>query len=104
MGMLRRLSLQYQIAAGVVLGVVILLSLFGWLAAQTIRQTRDLALQARLDTANASAHALDAILLHEAEELEEAASHLADLGPNESESDLREKFYDVLEAFGIVRP
>ncbi|MEE8346758.1 MAG: ATP-binding protein [Dehalococcoidia bacterium] len=102
MGVLSRLSLQYQIAAGVIIGIVVLLGAFGWLAAQTIRQTRDLAFEGRLDTAYASAHAIDAILLHEAEELEEAASQMAEMESAQSERDLLPRLYKVLEAFRII--
>jgi signal transduction histidine kinase len=96
------LSLQYQIAAGVVLGIVVILSLFGWLAVQTISQSRDLALEARLDTANASAGAIDAILLHEAEELQEAAFMMGELETDQSERDLLPKVHRVLDAFRII--
>lgn len=102
MGLLRRISLQYQIAAGVVVGVVVLSSVFGWLAIQTIRDTRNLALEGRLNTAHASAHAIDAILLHEAEELEEAASQIGEMQSLESEQDLLPRLFKVLEAFRII--
>ncbi len=102
MGVLRKLSLQYQIAAGVIIGIIVLLGAFGWLAAQTIRQTRDLAFEGRLDTANASAHALDATLLHEAEELEEAAAQMNEMESAQSERDLLPRLYKVLEAFRII--
>ncbi len=102
MGLLRRISLQYQIAAGVVVGVVVLSSVFGWLAIQTIRDTRDLALEGRLDIAHASAHAIDAILEHEAEELEEAASQISEMQSTQSEQDLLARLYKVLEAFRII--
>ncbi len=102
MGLLRRMSLQYQIAAGVVLGIVVILSVFGWLAVQTISQSRDLALEARLDTAHASASAIDAILLHEAEELQEAAFMIGELETDQAERELLPKFHRVLDAFRVI--
>lgn len=80
----------------------VLLGAFGWLAAQTIRQTRDLAFEGRLDTANASAHAIDAILLHEAEELEETASQMGKMESAQSEREFLQRVYNVLEAFHLI--
>ncbi len=102
MRFLRRLSLQYQIAAGVILGVVVLLSIFGWLAVRTIGETRDLALEGRLATAHASAHALDAILVHEAEELEHAAEQMAAMDSDQSEQDLLQQIHAVIDEFAII--
>lgn len=104
MGFLRRISLQYQIAAGVIPGLVVILFIFGWLAAQTIGETRDLALEGRLATAFASAHAIDEILVHEAEELQEAATLLATVDSLAEEQDLLTKIHAVIHEFtAIVR-
>ncbi|MEE8346514.1 MAG: ATP-binding protein [Dehalococcoidia bacterium] len=94
--------MQYQIAAGVVVVVLVLLSAFAWLAIQTSRDIRDLAFEGRLDTANASAHAIDAILEHEVEELEEAASQIGEMQSPQAEQDLLARLYKVLEAFRVI--
>jgi len=103
MGFLRRLSLQFQIAAGVILGVVLLLSIFGWQAVRTINQSKDVALEERLRLAQTTAQSVDALLEHTTRQLESAAVMSA-LGSNQSEQEQMEFTYGVLETFDrIVR-
>ncbi|MFV2045668.1 MAG: hypothetical protein ACC700_20865, partial [Anaerolineales bacterium] len=96
MGFLRRLSLQFQIAAGVILGVVLLLSIFGWLAVRTINQSKDVALEERLRLAQTTAQSVDALLEHTTRQLESAAVMSA-LVSNQSEQEQMEFTYGVLE-------
>lgn len=102
MRFLSRLSLQWQIIAGVVPDVALLLLMFGWLAERTARDTQDLALEGRLATANASAHAIDEILLHEAEELQEAAEQLGLLETEAAERELMEPIGAVIDEYHVI--
>ncbi len=68
------LSLRYRIAAGVILGLAVLLSVFGYLAVRAIGQSKDVALDERLRLAETTAGSVDALVDHTVRQLEAAAS------------------------------
>ena len=103
MRFLRQLSLQYRIAGGVLLGLVILFSFFGFLAIRTINQSKDVALEERLRLAETTAQSVDALLEHTTRQLE-AATDLPTLDSRQSEREQMEAMYGVLGTFEkIVR-
>src|SRR3990170_3198806 len=101
MGFLRRLSLQYRIAAGVVLGLVVLFSLFGFLAVRTINQSKDVALEERLALAEATAHTADGLIGHAVEQME-AAGRLWALDHDDPEEVQIGMVYRVLGTFETI--
>src|SRR3972149_4119813 len=98
MNFLRRLSLQYRIAAGVVLGLMVLFSLFGFLAVRTINQSKDVALEERLALAEATAHSVDGLIGHAVYQME-AAARLWALDPDDPEEQQIGMVYRVLGTF-----
>jgi signal transduction histidine kinase len=101
MRFLRQLSLQYRIAGGVLLGLVLLFSLFGFLAVRTINESKDVALEERLRLAETTAQSVDALLKHTTRQLEAAADLLA-LGPGQSQREQMEAVYHVVGTFEKV--
>ncbi len=103
MRFLSRIGLQYRIAGGVVLGLVALLSLFGFLALRTINESKDVALEERLRLAQTTAESVDALVQHTVRQLD-AASLLPLLHPDDPEQEQMERLYHVLGTFDkIVR-
>jgi len=99
----RRLSLQYRIAVGVVLGLVLLFSLFGFLAVRTINQSKDVALEERLALAEATARTADGLIEHGIFQMDAAAGLWA-LDPDDPEEFQIGMVYYVLGTFeSIVR-
>jgi signal transduction histidine kinase len=98
MRFLRQLSLQYRIAGGVLLGLVLLFSFFGYLAIRTINQSKDVALEERLRLAETTAQSVDALLEHTTRQLEAAAA-LPRPGSGRSEQEQMEAVYEVLGTF-----
>jgi signal transduction histidine kinase len=98
MRFLRQLSLQYRIAGGVLLGLVILFSFFGFLAVRTINQSKDVALEDRLRLAETTAQSVDALLEHTMRQLEAAAA-LPTPDASRSEQEQMEAVYEVLGTF-----
>lgn len=101
MRFLRRLSLQYRIAAGVVLGLLVLFFLFGFLAVRTINQSRDVALEERLALAEATARTTDGLIGHAIDQLE-ASVRLWALDPDDPEEQQIGMVYQVLGTFETV--
>jgi len=101
MGFLRRLSLQYRIAAGVVLGLVVLFSLFGFLAVRTINQSKDVALEERLALSEATAHTVDGLIANAIDQLE-GAGRLSALDPDDPEESQIGMVYHVLGTFETI--
>src|SRR3990170_8446851 len=97
----RRLSLQYRIAAGVVLGLVLLFSLFGFLAVRTINQSKDVALEERLALAEAKARTADGLIEHGIFQMDAAAGLWA-LDPDDPEEMQIGMVYYVLGTFETV--
>lgn len=103
MRFLRQLSLQYRIAGGVLLGLVVLFSSFGFLAVRTINQSKDLALEERLRLAETTAQSVDALLRHTAQQLEKTAQLLTS-SPDELDKERVAQIHDILGEFDkIVR-
>ena len=99
----RRLSLQYRIAVGVVLGLVLLFSLFGFLAVRTINQSKDVALEERLALAEATARTADGLIEHGIFQMDAAAGLWA-LDPDDPEEFQIGMVYYVLGTFeSIIR-
>ncbi len=101
MRFLRQLSLQYRIAGGVLLGLVILFSFFGFLAVRTINQSKDVALEERLRLAETTAQSVDALLEHTTRQLEAAAA-LPTADASRSEQEQMEAVYEVLGTFQVL--
>jgi signal transduction histidine kinase len=99
----RGLSLRFRIAGGVLAGLVVLFSVFGFLAVRTIDLSVDVALDERLRLAQISAESVDELLEHTALQLERAAVFVA-AGPPDEERRLVADAYDLLGEFDrIVR-
>ncbi len=98
---LRRLSLQYRIAAGVVFGLVALFSLFGFLAVRTINRSKDVALEERQGLAEATAHSVDSVVARALDQLEAAATLWA-LDPDDPEEQQIGMVYHVLGTFATI--
>src|SRR3990172_5579121 len=101
MNFARRLSLQYRIAAGVVLGLVVLFSLFGFLAVRTINESKDVALDERLARSEATAHTVDGVISHATEQLE-SAGRLWALDPDDPEELQIGMVYSVLGTVSTI--
>ena len=100
---LERISLRFRIAAGVLAGLVVLFSFFGFLAVRTIDQSTAVALEERLRLAEISAASVDALLEHTARQIEKTAALLA-AGPIAEEEARVSEIHDVLGEFDrIVR-
>ena len=100
---LQRLSLRFRIAGGVLAGLVVLFSFFGFLALRTIDLSIDVALEDRLRLAQISAASVDELLEHTARQLERTAAFVA-AGPTEEEEGQAAHVYDLLSEFDrIVR-
>jgi len=100
---LQRLSLRFRIAGGVLAGLVVLFSFFGFLALRTINLSIDVALEERLRLAQISAASVDELLEHTARQLERTAGFVA-AGPTEAEEGQAAQVYDLLSEFDrIVR-
>ena len=100
MRILRGLSLRYRIAAGVILGVVVLLSLFGLLAVRAIGQTKDIALEERLRLAETAAGSVDALVQHTAQQLEAATSAVTDA--DDCGHEQMQSLYHILGTFDAI--
>lgn len=99
----RGLSLRFRIAGGVLAGLVVLFSVFGFLAVRTIDLSVDVALDERLRLAQISAESVDELLEHTALQLERVAAFVAAGRPDE-EQRLVADAYDLLGEFDrIVR-
>ena len=98
MRFLSRIGLQYRIAGGVVLGLVALLSLFGFLAVRAIDESKDVALGERLRLAETTANSVDALVQHSARQLE-AATLVPLLDTDDNEREQMEWQYHVLGTF-----
>ena len=99
----RGLSLRFRIAGGVLAGLVVLFSVFGFLAARTIDLSVDVALDERLRLAQISAESVDELLEHTALQLERAAAFVAARPPDEERTHVADA-YDLLGEFDrIVR-
>src|SRR3990172_7318722 len=97
------LSLRFRIAGGVLAGLFVLFSLFGFLAIRTINLSIDVALEERLRLAQISAASVDELLEHTARQLERTAALVA-AGPTEEEEGQAAQVYDLLSEFDrIVR-
>jgi signal transduction histidine kinase len=97
------LSLRTRIAGGVLAGLVVLFSFFGFLALRTINLSIDTALEERLRLAAISAASVDELLEHTARQLEKTAAFLT-AGPPEEEEAHAAQVYEVLSEFDrIVR-
>jgi len=97
------LSLRTRIAGGVLAGLVVLFSFFGFLALRTIDLSIDTALEERLRLAQISAVSLDELLEHTARQLEKTAAFVT-AGPPEKEEGQAAQVYEVLSEFDrIVR-
>lgn len=100
---LKRLSLRDRIAGGVLAGLVVLFSFFGFLAFRTITLLTDVALEERLRLAQISADSVDELLDHTARQLEKMAAFVA-AGPAEAEEERATQVYELLSEFEqIVR-
>ena len=100
---LRGLSLRFRIAGGVLAGLVVLFSVFGFLAVRTIDLSVDVALDERLRLAQISAGSVDELLEHTALQLERAALFVAAGTPDEERRHVADA-YDLLGEFDrIVR-
>ncbi len=101
MKLLQGISLRYRIAAGVILGLAVLLSVFGYLAVRAIGQTKDVALEERLRLAETTAGSVDALVEHTILQLEAAAS--IDVVREEGcASDEVQTLYHILGTFGEI--
>src|SRR3990172_6796358 len=99
----RGLSLRFRIAGGVLAGLVVLFSVFGFLAVRTIDLSVDVALDERLRLAQISAEHVDELLEHTALQLERAAVFVAARPPDEERTHVADA-YDLLgEVDRIVR-
>ncbi len=99
----QRLSLRFRIAGGVLAGLVVLFSFFGFLALRTINLITDVALEERLRLAQISADSVDELLEHTARQLERTAALVA-AGAKEEEERQVARVYDLLGEFArIVR-
>lgn len=97
------LSLRFRIARGVLAGLVVLFSFFGFLALRTINLSIDVALEERLRLAQISAASVDELLEHTARQLERTAAFVA-AGPTEEEEGQVAQVYELLSEFDrIVR-
>src|SRR3990172_339265 len=97
------LSLRFRIAGGVLAGLVVLFSFFGFLALRTIDLSIDVALEDRLRLAQISAASVDELLEHTARQLERTAAFVA-AGPTEEEEGQAAHVYALLSEFDrIVR-
>ncbi|MEE8370463.1 MAG: GAF domain-containing protein, partial [Dehalococcoidia bacterium] len=101
MRVLRGISLQYRIAAGVILGLAILLSVFGYLAVRAIGQATDVALEERLRLAETTAKSVDALVQHTAQQLE-AAADLMVLDADDCGYEQVQSLYHVLGTFDTI--
>ncbi len=97
------LSLRFRIAGGVLAGLVVLFSFFGFLAIRTINLSIDIALEERLRLAQISAASVDELLEHTARQLERTAALVA-AGSTEEEEGRVAQVYELLSEFDrIVR-
>jgi len=97
----RGLSLRFRIAGGVLAGLVVLFSVFGFLAVRTIDLSVDVALDERLRLAQISAESVDELLEHTALQLERVAVFMA-AGPPDEERRLVADAYDLLGEFDRI--
>ena len=97
------LSLRFRIAGGVLAGLVVLFSFFGFLALRTINLSTDVALEERLRLAQFIAASVDELLGHTARQLERAVAFVK-AGPIEEEAGRASQVYELLGEFDrIVR-
>ncbi len=101
MRFLRRLSLQYRIAAGVILGLAVLLSVFGFLAVRAIGQSKDVALAERQRLAETTADSVDALVQHAVDQLD-AAAELAATATGACGYDQIHPLFHVLGTFDTI--
>ncbi|MEO5918862.1 MAG: HAMP domain-containing protein, partial [Candidatus Limnocylindrales bacterium] len=94
-------SLRFRIAGGVLAGLVVLFSFFGFLAIRTINLSVDIALEDRLRLAQISAASVDELLEHTAGQLERAAAFVR-AGPIEGEEGRAEVAHELLSEFSRV--
>ncbi len=95
------MSLRYRIAAGVILGLAVLLSAFGYIAIRAIGQTKDVALEERLRLAETTAGSVDALVEHTVLQLEAAAT-LDAVREEGCDSDEVQSLYHVLGTFDTI--
>lgn len=99
---LQRLSLRFRIAGGVLAGLIVLFSFFGFLALRTINLSTDVALEERLRLAQISAESVDELLAHTARQLERTAAHVATGAGAEEQKRLVAQVYDLLGEFDRI--
>jgi signal transduction histidine kinase len=95
------LSLRFRIAGGVLAGLFVLFSLFGFLAIRTINLSIDVALEERLRLAQISAASVDELLEHTARQLERTAAFVA-AGSTEREEGQARQVYELLSEFDLI--
>jgi len=98
---LRGLSLRFRIAGGVLAGLVVLFSLFGFLAVRTIELSVDVAFDERLRLAQISAESVDELLEHTSRQLERAAAFVG-AGTADDERGHVADAYDLLGEFDRI--
>jgi len=94
-------SLRFRIAGGVLAGLVVLFSLFGFLAVRTIELSVDVAFDERLRLAQISAESVDELLEHTSRQLERAAAFVA-AGTTDDERAHVADAYDLLGEFDRI--
>ncbi len=94
-------SLRLRIAGGVLAGLVVLFSFFGFFAIRTINLSVDVALEERLHLAQISAASVDDLVEHTARQLERAATFVG-IGPTEDEEGRAEVVHELLSEFSQV--
>jgi len=99
----RGLSLRFRIAGGVLAGLVVLFSVFGFLAVRTIDLSIDVALDERLRLAQISAESVDELLEHTALQLERASVFVAAGPPDEERRHVADAYARLGEFDRIVR-
>lgn len=98
---LQRLSLRFRIAGGVLAGLVVLFSLFGFLAVQTINLSIDITLEERLRLAQFRAESVDHLLERAARQLERTAAFVR-VGPLAEEKGRAAQVHELLSVFDRV--
>lgn len=101
MRILPRLSLQYRIAVGVILGLAVLLSVFGFFAVRAIGQSKEVALAERQRLAETTAASVDALIQHTIDQLD-AAAGLAATAPGTCGYDQIQPLFHVLGTFDTI--
>lgn len=99
---IQRLSLRFRIAGGVLAGLIVLFSFFGFLALRTINLSTDVAFEERLRLAQISAESVDELLTHTARQLERTAAHVATGAEAKEQKRQVAQVYDLLGEFDRI--